>query len=230
MTSEYKPEFPFVQDALVKRVEELSPAIRKQEITPEQTAEFIGSLARYKDIEPRDAFGAFAVLAQKGATNAGAPTSMSITIISKGREIEVNKADLNYACNAVFRHKLLRRVAERLALDIGHYALKNNLPGDLSTTIKNRVRANGETPLTPKELVWCSSFFQNLPNLEALASARVAKLLAEDYNRRFQRGEKAVKRNERKTDSGQERLTERRWRAGKPQRRNRGGEVKPPEG
>jgi hypothetical protein len=84
-------------------------------------------------------------------------------------------------------NKYLRRMAEAMAVQISQYAEKNGLYGDLGKRIQTRLRAATGESLTPKELAWCSSFCQDLPDLATFASERVAKLLAEDYDSRFAR-------------------------------------------
>lgn len=83
-------------------------------------------------------------------------------------------------------NQFIRRLAEKLAIPIGFFAEKNGLRGELAQRIERGHRAvNGEN-LSPKELAWCSSFSQCIPNLPELASERVQQLLSKDYNERFQ--------------------------------------------
>lgn len=77
-----------------------------------------------------------------------------------------------------------------MAKEIGEYAQSNGLEGDLAKRIQRLLRTKTGESLTPKELAWCNSFCQNLPDLNELASERVVKLLAEDYENRFMTSKK----------------------------------------
>jgi hypothetical protein len=76
-------------------------------------------------------------------------------------------------------------MAEAMALHIGKYAEKNGLRGELAQRIETAHKAETGESLNAKELAWLSSFSQTLPNLNELSSDRAAKLLAADYNARF---------------------------------------------
>lgn len=87
----------------------------------------------------------------------------------------------------VYSLTYIRRLAEALAIQIGEFAEKNGLKGELSQRIEIKLRAETGETLTEKEKAWCSSFSQIIPNLSERSSERLVKLLAVDYNKRFEK-------------------------------------------
>lgn len=101
------------------------------------------------------------------------------------------KRNIIDACNTVTGHKFIRRIAETLALSIGKFAYNNKLVGELGYRINNKLKAEKGESLNELELAYCSSFSQAISNLEEVTSERLSKLLAEDYQRRFEKQRKS---------------------------------------
>lgn len=80
----------------------------------------------------------------------------------------------------------IRRLAEALAVEIGNFAEKNSLKGDLCQRIEIKLKSETGESLTKTEQAWCSSFNQNIDDLAERSSQRLVKLLAYDYNKRFE--------------------------------------------
>lgn len=155
--------------------------------TDEEIKIFIRKVADSFGIPEKTAFTGTALLLLKGAANKGAPPTMSVDLLSpEGTPISLTKYDLQCACQVACKNKFLRRIAKGLAKEIGYFAEKNKLNGDLAIKLNNNLVAAGEPPLTTKEKAWASSFCQNLANLESLSGGnRVPTLLAQDYQERF---------------------------------------------
>lgn len=115
-----------------------------------------------------------------GCANLSCPLNYKITLLQKKEEnedfteIHIKKENLLYEYKQVMKNNHIRRLAESLATKISEYAEINNLNGDLAKKINTSLIRKGESPLTPKERAWCSSFNQN--NMEIASKTK-------DYNR-----------------------------------------------
>jgi hypothetical protein len=96
----------------------------------------------------------------------------------------VTKRDLAYYYQQATGNTFLHRLAEHLSTNISQYAEKNNIDGDLATRLNNYVLTKKESPLTPKERAWASSFNQKNPEL-ANVSERMLGIMAQDFKERF---------------------------------------------
>ncbi len=149
-------------------------------------------------LKPSEANGAIYLLFLKGAANAGSPNNLQVTVVSDGIPVDITKQDIGYAYQKVTKNPYLRRLAEALAKEISEYAESQGLSGDLAKKINNRLQANQQNLLTPKERAWASSFCQEIPGLENLASDRLPSLLSQDYQSRFEKrtNEKSKKKSQ----------------------------------
>lgn len=166
------------------KVEEIAPNFRKKNLlTQEQISKIVQTISTNLEISPERALIAMYLLFLQGAASAGAPITMSVDL-HNGKCVE--KRNIINACKMVTEHQYIRRIAETLALEIGEFACNNRLAGELAYRINNRVKAETGTNLTEREMAFCSSFSQAIPNLAEVSSERLAKLLAEDYQKRFE--------------------------------------------
>jgi hypothetical protein len=150
-----------------------------------------------------DAFGlsyitatvAVLLLFLKGAANKGTPDSLSAEVRDgDGKIVSCDKYTLMFAYRTNTKNVFLRRLAETIANSISTFAQKNNLEGDLSKQINNKLKAKNETILTPKERAWCSSFNQNNPTMEGDPDLkRVASLLSLDLEEKFRKSNPSKK-------------------------------------
>ncbi len=183
-----------LKTSINKRVEEVSPNFRKKNIlTEEQLEKIIQTLSINLSVSHEKALIGMILLFLQGATSEGAPMTMSIDL-GEGKSIE--KRSVINACSASTGHQYIRRIAETLAKEIGEFAYKNRLAGELAYRINNRLKAESGECLNEREMAFCSSFSQVLPNLSELGSERLTRLLAEDYHRRFDTKRKKDERNE----------------------------------
>jgi len=164
-------------DAKELKVDQVAPGEQqKQSISEDEFNKFIKQLADAYGIPNHYALVGFTLLCLKGACNASAPDTMTVTIVDPdGNQVDVAKFELVYACRSATGHTFIRRMAEYAAIHIGEYAELNGLAGDLANKLNKMAIAKGEGPLTPKEKSWASSFSQTIPNLEEKAVAQ-AKL------------------------------------------------------
>lgn len=195
---------------------ELAPNLKKDLVTNKETLDFINALSITHGLSKNRAFAAFALLSLKGACNEKAPPEMAVDILDEdGKNVNLTKYDLQYACYQVTKNRHLRRFAQALAIPICEYAEANGLAGDLSNklNILAMAKENG-TPLNFKERAWACSFCQNVNNLQEYAGDRVPALLAEDYQKRFAR--KAQVKNAKQGSSKQQDFSPRKIRQPKP--------------
>lgn len=169
------------KEALDLPLETLAPNIKKANMTREQANKVLEVLGNTFSIPKNAAMVAVILLFLRGAASDGTPLSLSVTVMER----EITKRDLLNAYVLVTNNKFLRRMAETMAVEIGLYAEKHQLSGELASRINRLHRAETGENLTHKEQAWCSSFSQNIPNLGAYTSERVIKLLSTDFNRRF---------------------------------------------
>lgn len=167
-------------------LEEVAPKVKENKIPMDQVNQVIEKLSVLMGIPPQTASIAIFLLFLMGAANDGAPLTMSVEVGGTS----VSRRDLLYAYENVTGNKFLRRLAETLAIKISQYAEKHGLRGDLARRLDNKSKAEKGESLTPKELAWCSSFCQWIPDLETHSGSRVATLLADDYNSRFSKAKK----------------------------------------
>lgn len=173
-----------IEISLKTRVEEVAPNFRKKNtLTNEQIEKIIQTISLNLGISPEKVLIGMNLLFLQGIASAGAPTTMSIEL-GDGKFIE--KRNIIDACNLVTGHKFIRRIAETLAMQIGNFAYKHKLAGELGYRINNKLKADKGESLNEKEMAFCSSFSQSIPNLTEETSERLAKLLAEDYQKRFE--------------------------------------------
>lgn len=166
------------------KVEEVAPNFRKKNLlSREQIGKIVQAIGTHLDISPDRVLISMYLLFLQGAASAGAPITMGVDL-ENGKCVE--KRNIINACNLVMEHQYIRRIAETLALDIGEFAYNNNLAGELAYRINNKFKAETGTSLTEREMAFCSSFSQAIPNLAEISSERLAKLLAEDYQKRFE--------------------------------------------
>lgn len=170
-------------EAMQLPVDQYSPDFKKGAITQDQLNKVFEVLSSTFGIPKPLAVVAVILLFLKGAAS-GTPPTLSVTV---GNAYDIAKRDLLNAYTLVTNNKFLRRMAEAMALQIGQYAEKNGLRGELAQKIETAHKAETGEGLTAKELAWCSSFNQHLDNLPQLSSERVAKLLAADYTKRFEK-------------------------------------------
>ncbi len=136
----------------------------------------------------------------RGAANARTPSSLSVTIsdlnteTGESRELTFTKGNLNKAIAKVCKNKTIRRLAEEHASEISKFAEENKLQGDLAVQLNNIRLADGESPLTPKQKAWASSFNQNNPELETGDLLLVAQLLAKDFQNKFKQKRQPLKK------------------------------------
>lgn len=185
--------------AMKVKVSDIAPTeLKANLLSQEKITEIIVGLATSHGISEQDAFVAIILLFLKGAANNGAPNTMGVTIVDTDKNhLVITKNDLKYSYQRATGNEFIRRLAESLAEQIGKYAEKNFLIGDIAQKIDSRILINKEDkdriPLSQKEKAWASSFSQCLPNLSELSSTRLPQLLAADYYERFQKNKKAKK-------------------------------------
>lgn len=178
------------QEAMNTKASEIAPSETKANTLSESDInKIINSLATTHGITNVTALCAVFLLFLKGAANNGAPLTMSVDVIDSNGTTTITKYDVKYAYQRVTQNEFIRRLAESLAKEIGTYAEKNFLSGDIAAKIDSRIMAmkdeKDRIPLSSKERAWASSFSQRISNLAELSSSRLPQLLATDYNERF---------------------------------------------
>lgn len=162
---------------------EIINTTKKPTVTYDQIERIIKAISINLRISEEKSMVGIMLLFLQGAVSTGAPLSMSVEVESG---VHLDKRTLLYTCKMVTGHEYLRRIAEQLAIPIGYFAQIHGLKGELATRINNRVRAETGKNLTSIEMAYCSSFSQQIPNLTQICgSERLVKLLAEDYQNRF---------------------------------------------
>lgn len=178
-----------IEKAMQSKVEDVVPNFRrKNTLSEDQVGRIIQTISLNLNIAPEKVLIGINLLFLQGASSAGAPNTMSVDL-GNGKCIE--KRNIIDACNLVAGHKFIRRIAETLALQIGNFAYKHKLPGELAFRINNKLKADKGESLDEKEMAFCSSFSQAIPNLSEISSERLSQLLAEDYQRRFENKKKS---------------------------------------
>jgi hypothetical protein len=180
-----------LKSSIQEKVENIAPNFRKKnKLSDEQIEKIINTIRITLDIDANKAIVGMILLFLQGASSAGAPISMAIEL---GEGKIITKRNVLDACTAVTGHQYIRRIAETLASEIGKFAFNNKLSGELAGRINNRLKAETGENLTEIEMAYCSSFSQAIPNLNEITSERLAKLLAEDYQKRFEIKKKSNK-------------------------------------
>lgn len=181
------------ENAMEQNIDVVAPNFRrKTKISEEQIKKIIKSISFSLDISEETAVIGMTLLFLQGAASASTPTSMYVEL-GGGKYME--KRNIIDACVLVTNHKFIRRIAETLAPQIGNFAYKNKLMGELGYRVNNKFKAETGESLTELELAYCSSFSQTIPNLSELVSDRLVKLLAADYQKRFENKRKSNSEN-----------------------------------
>lgn len=170
--------------AMTNRVDDVSPSFRrKTTLTNEQIEKIIQTISLNLDLAPEKILIGMYLLFLQGAASSSSPLNMSVEI---GSDKFLEKKNVVDACNLVAGHRYIRRIAETLATEIGNFAYHNKLTGELGYRVNNKLKAETGESLNEKEIAFCNSFSQIIPNLSEITSERLAKLLAEDYQKRFE--------------------------------------------
>lgn len=138
----------------------------------------------------RDAVAGTMLLMLEGCASRNTPINLEV-ILPDGKVL--SKKNVMGAYLAVTGNTYIRRLAESLAVTTSEFAEFFELKGELVQRINNLLRAKSGETLTKKEAAWCSSFSQNIPDLADRSSERLVKLLAEDYQKRFQKNDSTTK-------------------------------------
>lgn len=176
-------------DNLKQKIKEINvleviPNSSRNKISNEDISKIIKTISETLSIEPELVFLGIMYLFLQGAASAGTPLSLSVDL-GNGKCLE--KKNIINACNLVCNHGFIRRIAEALASDIGQFAYENNYKGEIANRINNRCKTESGSGLTDIEMAYCSSFSQSITNLnEITGSPKLARLLAEDYAKRFE--------------------------------------------
>jgi hypothetical protein len=172
-----------IEEAMKLNMNDIAPNFKKGKMTDEEVNRIINMISQELKISKSRLLVGIFLLFLKGAANVGTPATMSVEL---GDNKTLTKKILLNAYQYVTQNTFLRRLAEHLAPAIGKFAEDNKLMGELANRINNKHKADTGDSLDPKELAYCSSFSQSIPNLEEITSKRLTQLLAEDYNRRFE--------------------------------------------
>jgi hypothetical protein len=161
----------------------IAPDFKKGVITDEQTELIIENIANSIGTTKENALTGTICIFLKGGASNGTPQNLEV-VLRDGKILA--KRNVLGAYVSVCGNQYLRRLAEKLAIEIGEFAEAHGLNGELAPRINTILKADTGEILTPKEAAWCSSFSQNIPDLATRSSERVVKLLAEDYKKRFE--------------------------------------------
>lgn len=171
-------------------LEEIAPNYKKGVLSKTDKERIIEKIALEVGIPLSDALAGTILLFLKGAASSGTPSTLSIDLRG-GKTIAKKNIQASYM--AVTGNTFIRRLAEALAIEIGEFAFKYGLSGELSTRINTILKSESGERLTPEESAWCSSFSQEIPDLAQRSSERLVKLLAEDYKKRFENKKRTKK-------------------------------------
>lgn len=173
---------------LKQRFEDIAPDFRKGVLSGDEIDSIIEKIAKELDISSEEALTGVMLLMLKGAASSGTPQTLSV-LLKGGKTLA--KKNVYAAYVSVTGNEFLRRLAEGLAVSIGEFAENFSLEGELSQRINTSLKAETGEILNAKEIAWCSSFSQNIPDLAKRSSERLVKLLAEDYKKRFENKKKS---------------------------------------
>lgn len=165
----------------------IAPNFKKGILDNGEVEKIIRLTANDIDITEKEALIGIMLLMLKGAASGGTPQTLAVEL--KGGKT-IAKRNVMGAYYAVTGNNYIRRLAETLAINIGEFAEKFNLNGELAQRINTALKAEKGESLNTKELAWCSSFSQNIPDLQERSSERLVRLLAEDYKKRFENKKK----------------------------------------
>lgn len=171
-----------VTEIIKRDFDEIAPNFRKGAITETEITTIIEKTATDIGVSKETALVGIILLMLKGAASGGTPPTLSVELTG-GKTLA--KRNLLGAYMSVTGNSYIRRLAEGLAVNIGEFAEAFSLQGELAQRINTALKADNGEILSSKEMAWCSSFSQNVPDLANRSSERLVKLLAEDYKRRF---------------------------------------------
>lgn len=171
-----------------EKLDSIAPNYRKGILSNEDIGKIIVKIALDLNISNEEALTGVMLLMLKGAASSGTPQSLSVELKNG---ISISKKNISSAYMLVTGNNYIRRLAESLATHIGDFAETFGLSGELSQRINTALKAENGESLTIKEMAWCSSFSQNVPDLADRSSDRLVKLLAEDYKKRFDNKKKS---------------------------------------
>lgn len=177
-------------DIFKENLEVIAPNYKKNVLTDDDVAKIIDKVACDVGITKQDALAGIMLLMLKGAASGGTPPTLSIDL--RGGKV-LTKRNILLAYAAVTNNMYIRRLAESLAINIGEFAENFSLSGELAQRINTSLKAETGEVLTQKEVAWCSSFSQNIPDLSERSSERLVRLLADDYKKRFESKKKSAK-------------------------------------
>lgn len=170
-----------------ENLETIAPNFRKSALSSEDINRIIERIANDIGVSRGDALAGTILLMLKGAASGGTPQSLSVDL-RDGKTLA--KKNIYGAYVTITGNSYIRRLAESIAVNIGEFAEHYSLNGELAHRINTVLKAETGEILTPKEMAWCSSFSQNLPDLASRSSERLVQLLAEDYKKRFEQKKK----------------------------------------
>lgn len=161
----------------------IAPNFRKGILSNEEIDKILKIISFDIGVDKSEALVGTILLMLKGAASTGTPDTLSVDL-KNGKKI--TKKNVKGAYFSVTGNNYIRRLAEGLAIQIGNFAEHFQLNGELAQRINTMLKAQTGETLTAKEMAWCSSFSQNIPDLASRGSDRLVKLLAEDYKKRFE--------------------------------------------
>lgn len=169
----------------------IAPNYKKGVLSNEEVTKIIEKIAYDIEVSKADALAGTMLLMLKGASSSGTPQTLSVDLRNNKT---LAKKNIMGAYLSVTGNNYIRRLAEALAINIGEFAENFGLSGELAIRINTALKAESGEILTSKEMAWCSSFSQNIPDLAERSSERLVKLLAEDYKKRFESKKKSTQK------------------------------------
>ena len=174
-------------DIFKENLETIAPNYSKNVLSDDDVTKIIDKIASDIGVTKQDALAGIMLLMLKGAASGGTPQTLSVDL--RGGKV-LTKRNILLAYVAVTNNTYIRRLAESLAINIGEFAERFGLCGELAQRINTSLKAETGEVLTSKEVAWCSSFSQNIPDLAERSSERLVRLLADDYKKRFENKKK----------------------------------------
>lgn len=191
-----------MKDLKTSDLQTIAPDFKKGVITDEEAEKIIEQTANSIGTTKGNALTGTICLFLKGAASNGTPQNLEV-LLGDGKTLA--KRNLLGAYVSVCGNQYLRRLAEKLAIDIAEFAEMHGLNGELAPRINTILKAETGEILTTKEAAWCSSFSQNVPDLANRSSERLVRLLAEDYRKRFEN--KSKKKDKEKSNKKKSKKT-----------------------
>lgn len=176
----------------LEKFEDIAPNYKKGALSSEDIDTIIDKVAADIGSTREEALIGIMLLMLRGAASGGTPQNLSVEL-RNGKTMA--KRNIMGAYVSVTGNNYIRRLAESLATSIGVFAEHFGLQGELAQRINTLLKAETGETLSAKEIAWCSSFSQNIPDLASRSTERLVKLLAEDYKRRFDNKKKTNKGN-----------------------------------